>query len=84
VVGVDSTVSLVFEVDERDLVVEESTDVATIEGEGRTGGVQVAGDTTVDLRIPEPCRKRIDLAQLKSGQMPISYPLSTMQAVVGE
>ncbi len=50
----------------------------------QAGRVQVAGDATVDLRIPEPCRERIDLVQLKSGQVPITYPLSTLQAVVGE
>jgi len=54
VVGVDSRVAMVFKVDERDLVVEEDAAVGTVEGEGRAGGVQVAGDSTVDLWIPEP------------------------------
>ena len=52
-VGVDSRDGLVFKVDERDLVVEECAAVGTVEGEGRAGRVQVAGDATVDLRIPE-------------------------------
>jgi len=54
VVGVNSRIGLVFKVNERDLVVEESTAIVTIEGEGRAGEVQVTSDATVDRRIAEP------------------------------